>query len=69
VPVETKRGRVPNNKERSYEPEGVQLMTQGLLLRESGCQCDHRVLYFAGSRMRVDVPFTPELEQRTIDLI
>jgi CRISPR-associated protein Cas1 len=69
VPVETKRGRVPKNEQRSYEPERVQLMAQGLLLRESGYHCDHGVLYFAGSRTRVDVPFTPELEQRTIDLI
>jgi len=69
VPVETKRGRVPNNQERSYEPERVQLMAQGLLLRENGYQCDHGVLYFAGSRTRVDVPFTPELQQRTLDLI
>jgi CRISPR-associated protein Cas1 len=69
VPVETKRGRVPNNEERSYEPERVQLMAQGLLLRESGYQCDHGVLYFAASRTRVDVPFTPELQQRTLDLI
>jgi len=69
VPVETKRGRVPNNEQRSYEPERVQLMAQGLLLRESGYRCDHGVLYFAGSRTRVDVPFTPELEQRTINLI
>jgi len=69
VPVETKRGRVPNNEQRSYEPERVQLMAQGLLLREKGYQCDHGVLYFAGSRTRVDVPFTPELEQRTLELI
>jgi CRISPR-associated protein Cas1 len=69
VPVETKRGRVPDNEERSYEPERVQLMAQGLLLRESGYQCDHGVLYFAASRTRVDVPFTPELEQRTLDLL
>jgi len=69
VPVETKRGCVPKNEERSYEPERVQLMAQGLLLREHGYQCDHGVLYFAGSRTRVDVPFTPELERRTIDLI
>ena len=62
VPVETKRGRVPNNEQRSYEPERVQLMAQGLLLREHGYQCDHGVLYFAGSRTRVDVPFTGELE-------
>lgn len=69
VPVETKRGRVPRNAERSWEPERVQLMAQGLLLREHGYACDHGVLYFAGSRTRVDVPFTPELEERTLRLI
>ncbi len=69
VPVETKRGRVPDNPERSYEPERVQLMAQGLLLREHGYRCDHGVLYFTGSRTRVDVPFTPELEARTLALI
>lgn len=68
VPVETKRGRVPNNEQRSYEPERVQLMAQGLLLREYGYQCDHGVLYFAGSRTRVDVPFTGDLEFRTLQL-
>lgn len=69
VPVETKRGRVPNNPERSWEPERVQLMAQGFLLREHGFQCDHGVLYFVGSRTRVEVPFTPELEARTVALI
>lgn len=69
VPVETKRGRVPRNAERSWEPERVQLMAQGLLLREHGYVCDHGVLYFAGSRTRVDVPFTEELEGRTLRFI
>src|SRR5690606_14906288 len=69
VPVDTKRGRVPNNPERSWEPERVQLMAQGLLLREHGYRTDHGVLYFAGSKTRVDVPFTPELEARTLRLI
>jgi len=63
VPVETKRGRVPKNPERSYEPERIQLMAQGLLLREHGYACDHGILYFAGSRTRVDIPFTAELER------
>jgi CRISPR-associated protein Cas1 len=66
VPVETKRGRVPDNPERSWEPERVQLMAQGLLLREQGYQVDHGVLYYAGSRTRVEVPFTAELEARTL---
>jgi CRISPR-associated protein Cas1 len=65
VPVETKRGRVPDNAERSYEPERVQLMAQGLLLREAGYRCDHGMLYFAASRTRVMVPFTPDLEAST----
>jgi len=69
VPVETKRGRVPSNPERSWEPERVQLMAQGLLLREHGYRTDHGVLYFAGSRTRVDVPFTPELEAQTLRLV
>lgn len=69
VPVETKRGRVPRNAERSWEPERVQLMAQGLLLRDHGYTVDHGVLYFAGSRTRVTVPFTPELESRTRELI
>ncbi|MFP4216896.1 MAG: CRISPR-associated endonuclease Cas1 [Phycisphaerae bacterium] len=69
VPVETKRGRVPDNEDRCWEPERVQLMAQGLLLREHGYRCDHGVLYFAGSRTRVDVPFTSELEARTREFI
>jgi len=69
VPVDTKRGRVPDNPERSWEPERVQLMAQGLLLREHGYSSRRGVLYFAGSRTRVEVPFTAELEARTLHLI
>lgn len=65
VPVETKRGRVPDRPERSYEPERVQLMAQGLLLREHGYACTHGYLYYRGSRTRVELPFTPELEAAT----
>jgi CRISPR-associated protein Cas1 len=69
VPVDTKRGRVPRNPERSWEPERVQLMAQGLLLREHGYRSTHGVLYFAESRTRVEIPFTPELEARTLRII
>lgn len=69
LPVDTKRGRVPGNSERSWEPERVQLMAQGLLLRENGYRCISGVLHFAGSRTRVEIPFTDELEQRTRTLI
>jgi CRISPR-associated protein Cas1 len=69
VPLERKRGKVPNNPERSWEPERVQLMAQGLLLREHGYHCDHGMLYFAGSRTRVQVPFGTDLEARTRALV
>lgn len=69
MPVETKRGRAPDNEQRSWEPERIQLMAQGLLLREHGYQCDRGVLYFAGSKTRVEVPFTEELETRTRELL
>lgn len=69
VPVETKRGKVPDNAERSWEPERVQLMAQGLLLREQGYKVEYGVLYYQGSRARVPVEFTPDLEERTRELI
>lgn len=69
VPVETKRGRVPNVPLRAYDPERVQLMAQGLLLRRHGYRCDHGYLYFAGSRTRVRVEFDDELERLTLDTI
>jgi CRISP-associated protein Cas1 len=69
VPVETKRGRVPAVPLRSYPPERVQLMAQGLLLRRHGYRSDHGYLYFAGSRTRVRVDFDAELEQQTLEII
>ena len=69
VPVETKRGRVPDCPERSWEPERVQLMAQGLLLREHGYTCTHGYLYFHGSRTRVEISFTDHLEHVTREWI
>ncbi|MFN7964530.1 MAG: CRISPR-associated endonuclease Cas1 [Acidobacteriota bacterium] len=69
VPVDTKRGPVPENPERSWEPDRIQIMAQALLLREHGFSCKRGVLYYAGSRRRVDVPLTPELEARTLSII
>lgn len=65
VAVDTKRGKPPDTPEKCYEPERIQLMAQGLLLREHGFICKRGWLYFAGARKRIEVPFTPELEERT----
>lgn len=68
-PVDTKRGTPPDNPERSWEPERVQVCLQGLLLREAGYECDEGFLYFAESKQRVAVPFTTELVDRTFELL
>lgn len=69
VPVDTKRGSPPDVPERAREPERVQLCVQGLLLREQGYRCDRGVLWFAGSRQRVDVAFDDDLIARTLELV
>lgn len=69
IPVETKKGRVPNTPERSYLPERIQLMAQGLLLRAHGYLSDHGYLYYAGSRQRVRIEFSAELEAETQSVI
>jgi CRISPR-associated protein Cas1 len=69
VPVEFKKGSPPDNPERSWEPERVQLCLAGLLLREAGYRCTHGVLYFAAARARVEIAFDDALVQRTLDLL
>lgn len=69
VPVDYKRGRVPDIPGRAWEPERVQLCAQGLILRENGYVCDSGVLYYVESRIRVEVPFDDALVDRTRSLI
>jgi CRISPR-associated protein Cas1 len=69
TPVDYKRGSPPDNPERSWEPERVQLCLQGLLLRDNGYNCDEGVLYYAESKDRVRVPFTNDLIARTLELL
>lgn len=69
TPVDYKRGSPPDNPERSWEPERVQLCVQGLLLRENGYACDEGVLFFRETQDRIVVPFTGELIARTLSLL
>jgi len=69
TPVDYKRGSPPDNPERSWEPERVQLCLQGLLLRENGYTCDEGVLFFRETQQRIPVPFTRELIERTLELL
>lgn len=68
-PVDTKKGSPPDNEHKSWLPERIQLCVQGLLLRDAGYECSQGQLYFAGTRQRVDVPFTEELITQTLDAI
>ena len=61
TPIDYKRGKRPHVPRRAYDPERVQLCAQGLLLEEHGYECSEGILYFAGSRERVRVPFDDEL--------
>ncbi|MDA8344044.1 MAG: CRISPR-associated endonuclease Cas1 [Thermaerobacter sp.] len=69
IPVDYKRGQPPDNRERSWEPERVQLCVQGLILRGHGYRCDRGILYFSATRQRVEVPFDDPLVERTLTLL
>lgn len=69
TPVDYKRGKKPDLPEGAWEPERVQLCAQGLILRENGYACTGGVIYYAGSRERVTIPFIDDLVARTRGLI
>ena len=68
TPIDYKRSKRPDVPEGAYEPERVQVCAQGLLLRAHGFESRRGFLYFAGSRQRVEVPFTEALIARTLAL-
>lgn len=68
MPVDYKKGQVPDIPEGAYEPERVQLCAQGLILRENGYECDEGVIYYVGSKRRVTIAFDEALVARTREL-
>jgi len=69
VPVEVKKGSPPDNPDRSWEPERIQLCVQALLLREHGYTVDRGVLSFIETRDRVDVVIDDALARRTAEVL
>ena len=65
TPIDYKRGKRPHVKQKAYDPERVQLCAQGLLLEDHGYRCSEGILYFAGSKERVRIPFDDELRSLT----
>jgi len=68
VPVDYKRGKIPDRPDGPWEPELVQLCAQVLILRENGYHCEGGILYYIRSRRRVSIPVDDALVQRTRDL-
>lgn len=68
APVDYKKGKRPHTPQGAWEPERVQVCAQGLILRESGFECGEGVIYFAGSKERVQVEFDEALVARTLEL-
>lgn len=69
TPVEHKRGKVPDTPERTHLDHRVHVCAQALLLRANGYECDLGVVYYAGSKRRVEVAIDDELEAQTRSLI
>jgi CRISPR-associated protein Cas1 len=66
VPVEYKRGHVPDLPQRAYLPELAQVCAQILLLRDHGYRCDGGSIYFAADRRRVPVVASEMLIETTL---
>ena len=65
IPVDYKRGALPENPDRSWPADRVQLCAQGLVLRANGYTSLGGVLYYSESKTRVEVPFDEELVEET----
>ena len=69
VPVDYKKGKRPHVASGAYMPEKIQLCLQGLLLEEQGYTCKEGLLYFASSREKVRISFSPELRDATLEAV
>lgn len=65
TPVEYKRGRPAPLPGKVWEPERIQLCAQALALRENGYAVEKGIVFFKGTRERVEVAIDAELEERT----
>ena len=69
TPVDYKRGEVPNNPQKSWEADRVQLCLQGLILRGNGYSCTEGLIYYVASKTRVTITFDEALVCRTLTLL
>lgn len=65
VPIDYKRGKIPQIEGGAYDPERVQVCIQALLLREHGYTCDTARIYYASSNRFVDIAIDESLVELT----
>ena len=61
IPVEYKRGKVPETPRKAHEDHMTQICAQGLLLRANGYTCDKGVIYYVASKQKITIDFDEEL--------
>ncbi len=66
VPVEYKRGEVPNIPSGAYLPERAQVCAHVLLLREHGYRVERAEIWYAKDRRRVPIAIDETLIERTM---
>ncbi|OGL42918.1 MAG: hypothetical protein A2161_02480 [Candidatus Schekmanbacteria bacterium RBG_13_48_7] len=66
VPVEYKRGKIPEIEGGAWLNDQVQLCLQMLILRDNGFICDNGFIYFVDSKRRIEIERTAELEHLTV---
>ncbi len=67
-PVDYKRGKKPDIPGNAWFPNKVQVAAQALILRDNGFECTHGVIYYAGSKDRVEVEVDDDLVAATLDV-
>ena len=70
-PVEYKAGtpREGENGIELWDTDKIQLVLQCLILRDNGYDCKEGILYYRGTKQRVRLEITPEIENWAIEII
>ena len=68
-PVEYKRGEPPDNSERVWPSDLIQVCAQAIILRENGFECNIGVVYYFGTKQRITVEITDELIKTTMSYV
>ncbi|MEM0449891.1 MAG: CRISPR-associated endonuclease Cas1, partial [Methanomassiliicoccales archaeon] len=69
VPIDYKKGFVPDVPEGAYEPEIMQICALAAILRENGYECDKGVIYYVSSKKRVDIEITEDRMKKLKEIV